>query len=79
MQRLESKTVHETEKSLTVQGEIDRMRSMRVDDAILIEKLKSQQCEVQDQLNEIIGVMQAFAHHIEAHEAQSSQRQRTEH
>jgi hypothetical protein len=41
MQRLESKTVHETEKSLTVQGEIDRMRSMRVDDAILIEKLKS--------------------------------------
>lgn len=42
------------------------MRSMRVDDAILIEKLKSEQCEVQDSLNEIIGVMQAFVHHIEA-------------
>ena len=42
MQRLESKTVQETEKSLTVHGEIERMRSMRVDDAILIEKLKSE-------------------------------------
>lgn len=41
MQRLETKTVLETEKSMTVQGEIERMRSMRVDDAILIEKLKS--------------------------------------
>jgi hypothetical protein len=41
MQRLETKTVQETEKSMTVQGEIERMRSMRVDDAILIEKLKS--------------------------------------
>ena len=66
MQRLESKTVQETEKSLNVHGEIERMRSMRVDDAILIEKLKSEQCEVQDSLNEIIGVMQAFVHHIEA-------------
>ena len=79
MQRLETKTVQETEKSMTVQGEIERMRSMRVDDAILIEKLKSQQCEMQDSLNEIIGVMQAFVHHIESHESQTSQRQRSEH
>lgn len=51
MQRMESKTVKESEKSLNAQSEFERMRSMRVDDAILIEKLKSEQCEVQDSLN----------------------------
>lgn len=68
MQRMETRTVKETEKSMTVQGEMERMRSMRVDDAILIEKMKSEQCEVQDALNEIIRVMQAFVNHIEAHQ-----------
>lgn len=46
MQRLESKTVMEAEKNLTTQSEFERMRSMRVDDAILIERLKSEKCEV---------------------------------
>ena len=66
MQRLESKTVNECEKSVTIQGEFERMRSMRVDDAMLIEKLRYSLSEVQDSLNEIIGVMQAFVHHIES-------------
>ncbi len=36
----------EAEKNLTTQSEFERMRSMRVDDAILIERLKSEKCEV---------------------------------
>lgn len=68
MQRMETKTVKETEKSMTVQSEMERMRSMRVDDAILIEKIKSELCEVQDALNDIIGIMQAFVNHIEVNQ-----------
>ncbi len=68
MQRMETRTVKETEKSMTVQSEIERMRSMRVDDAILIEKIKSELCEVQDALNDIIGIMQAFVNQIEANQ-----------
>jgi hypothetical protein len=49
-----------------MQGEFERMRSMRVDDAMLIEKLRCAQSEVQDTLNEIIGVLQAFVHSIES-------------
>lgn len=40
------------------------MRSMRLDDAMLIEKLRGNQSEIQDALNEIIGVMTAFGHHL---------------
>lgn len=38
--RLESKVIKESEKSMTIQGEFERMRSMRLDDAMLIEKLR---------------------------------------
>ena len=46
MQRLENKAVKETEKSMSVQGEFERMRSMRVDDALLIERIRGQQTEI---------------------------------
>ena len=39
-QRLDSKALQEGEKNLTLQGEFERMRSMRVDDAMLIERLR---------------------------------------
>jgi threonyl-tRNA synthetase len=50
---------------MTIQGEFERMRSMRLDDAMLIEKLRSSQSEIQDTMNEIIGVLTAFGHHLE--------------
>ena len=40
IQRLENKASKETEKSMTMQGEFERMRSMRLDDAMLIERLR---------------------------------------
>lgn len=42
MQRLENKALKENEKSISIQSEYDRMRSTRVDDAMLIEKLRTQ-------------------------------------
>jgi|LauGreDrversion4_2_1035121.scaffolds.fasta_scaffold173853_2 hypothetical protein len=50
---------------MTYQGEFERMRSMRLDDAMLIEKLRGSQNEIQDALNEVIGVMTSFAHHLD--------------
>lgn len=76
MSRIDSnKTVNESGNNLQMQGEFERMRSMRVDDAMLIEKLRCAQSEVQDTLNEIIGVLQAFIHSIES---QNKQRERSE-
>ncbi len=60
MHRLESRVSKESEKSMTIQGEFDRMRSMRLDDAMMIEKLRSSQNDIQDSLNEVIGVMTTF-------------------
>lgn len=64
MQRLESKAVQESEKSNTIQGEVERMRSMRVDDALAIERLRVAIGEVQGALNEVVGVFSAFSHHL---------------
>ena len=41
MSRLESKANKESEKSTSLQQDYERLRAMRVDDALLIEKLRS--------------------------------------
>lgn len=46
IQRLESKAIKENEKSITFQNEMERLRSTRVDDALLIEKLRAQLSDV---------------------------------
>ena len=61
MQRLESQVARETDKATSVQSDYERLRSMRVDDALLIEKLRAAQTEVQDQLNELVGCLAAFS------------------
>lgn len=42
------------------------MRSIRLDDVLLIEKLRGSQNEIQDALNEVIGVMTTFANHLDS-------------
>lgn len=64
MQRLENKA----EQSMSVQGEYERMRSMRVDDAVMIENLRGQLGEVVEAINEIVGTLAAFSGAIEAKE-----------
>lgn len=62
MQRLENKAVKESEKSINIQGEYERLRSTRVDDALLIERLRSQLQEIQDLVNELIGTFSTCEH-----------------
>lgn len=60
MQHLEKKAVKATEKSSSLQSEYERLRSLRVDDALLIERLRTQQNEIRDSINELIGALAAF-------------------
>lgn len=55
--RLEDRAVKETEKSMCIQSENDRLRTTKIDDAMVIERLRSSHCAIQDHVNEIVGVL----------------------
>ena len=41
------------------------MRSMKLDDAMLIERLRNNLSEIQDASNEVVGVLSAFGLHLQ--------------
>ena len=55
--RLEDRAVKETEKSMCIQSENDRLRTTKIDDAMVIERLRSSQGAVQEHVNEIVAVI----------------------
>ena len=55
--RLEDRAVKETEKSMCIQSENDRLRTTKIDDAMVIERLRNSHSDIQDHVNEIFAVL----------------------
>ena len=48
MERLENKAIKETEKRICIQSENERLRTTKIDDSMLIERLRGCQSDIQD-------------------------------
>lgn len=55
--RLEDRAVKETEKSMCVQSENDRLRTTKIDDAMVIERLRNSHRDIQEHVSEIVAVL----------------------
>jgi len=55
--RLEQKSAKDKQKKGAIEDEVERYRSQRVDDAMLIERLRKENESVKQGANEIIGVL----------------------
>eukprot|EP00347_Sterkiella_histriomuscorum_P015674 403356124 len=63
--KLENNQGVEKQKQGQIQGEIERFRSQRVDDSMLIEKLRLNLDQSKSGLNELIGVISSFQPYLE--------------
>ena len=66
MQRLEQKLSKENEKTSTVQTDVERLRTQKVDDALLIDRLKGSLDTLRDSLNELIGVLSSYQGYLDS-------------